>query len=69
MARGTWYIPFSIQEMSEFQVILKFKNYPAVHHSSLFKQSYHPTYRVVYLSYLSQNLDLAFLAAQSVWHC
>ncbi len=53
IADGT--IPLSLSDFDELHLAWKAANYPAIHHSTSFREAYHPAYRVIaneYLEYL-----------------
>ena len=53
-------LPFPASDMNSFFEPLKTQNFPAVHHSLVYKKKYLPAYRVVkadFLTHLTQLLD------------
>jgi hypothetical protein len=45
-------IAMDVTDLAKFEVTMRGKGFPAVHHSELFKKNYQPAYRVVARNYL-----------------
>ena len=48
-------IPFNRRELESFLKEMRVSDYPAVHHSDQYSESYHPAYRVILKKYLSMT--------------
>jgi hypothetical protein len=48
-------LAFEMSTMEAFFLRVEEEHFPAVHHSSLYEEVYHPAYRVVHLAYLSDQ--------------
>lgn len=48
-------LPFSIEELREFFIMMKALGFPAIHHSAAYRQAYRPAYRVLHLQFLSSS--------------
>jgi hypothetical protein len=46
-------ITMDVTDLTKFEVTMRGKGFPAVHHSELFKKNYQPAYRVVARNYLN----------------
>jgi hypothetical protein len=50
-------LPFSVDKLQTIFNQLERENYPVIHHSSVYKQSYQPAYRVVLSTLLPGLID------------
>lgn len=46
-------LPFSLHETVNFINDYRAKNYPAIHHSEIYKQTYEPHYRVIHIKHMN----------------
>jgi NADPH:quinone reductase-like Zn-dependent oxidoreductase len=47
-------LDFPLQETTQFWHTMEANGFPAVHHSQIYRDTYHPAYRVVKMEYLDQ---------------